>query len=341
MDPTAVPPVPPENGWGTKVVEEALRIARANGLYYTFVGRWTRAGGSLPDAAKTRWSAELHSIETFRSSLDALEDVAGSSGLEYIMIKSAQTLEHVPRDIDIFVREADRAAFLESLKSRGFGFVYNDGGEISLARPGAMRVDVYSRIHYLGRDFLDEAFLFRSRMETPVHDRKVPGLLPEAAFLLNSVHGIFGHGAITLLDLLDLRNLRMLAEGERFRDRAEKFGWARVYDLWSARLASLEAQMYSRHVPVPFPQRLESRFVINAVASLNGHDLGLRGQMLLRLSLLWDRALFVSEAHGFQNALGRSALARAIANSAGHRIRFMRGDRKSTVRALKRVREGS
>jgi Uncharacterised nucleotidyltransferase len=317
-----------------------ITLARANGLYYPFLKRYLAAGGRVPSNETSRWGSVYRAIGGLRSSLDALAEASRVTGIEYLVIKNVQTIEHVPRDLDIFLREADRAAFLEGLRSAGFEFAYNDGSEISLARPGSMRVDVYSRIHYLARDFLDESYLFRSRAATRLHGHEVPGLEPEAAFLLNSAHAIFGHGAITLLDFLDFRNLQALSGvPNQFRDRAASFDWAGVYDLWWQRLADLQVRVFEQRIPTEFPQPLEGRFVLEAVSRLNGHVLGLRERAALRLSLLWDRLLFAAEASGVEEGLRSSALARSLANSAGHRIRFMRGDRKSTLRALKRVRE--
>lgn len=329
-----------EDGLDKQVLNDAIRIAWKNGLYYAFLKRYLDSGHRLPPHEHSRWEAQYHGIVGLQASLDALADTSQSVGIEFLVIKNIQTIEHVPRDLDIFVRDSDRGAFLERLRSEGFEFVYNDGSEISLARPGSMRVDVYSRIHYLGRDFLDEAYLFRSRAAIRLHQREVPGLEPEAAFLLNSAHAMFGHGAVTLLDFLDFRSLQARATTpHRFRGRAASFDWAGVYDLWSQRLAELQAGVLGQRIPVAFPHHLESRFVLDAISRLDGHVLGLRERAALRLSLLWDRLLFAAESSGVEEALRSSAVARSLANSAGHRIRFMRGDRKSTLRALKRVRE--
>src|SRR5207245_9865430 len=104
-------------------------------------------------------------------------------------------------------------------------------------------------------------------------------------------------------------------------------------------LADMPARVLGQRIPVAFPHHLESRFVLDAISRLDGHVLGRRERAALRLSLLWDRLLFAAESSGVEEGLRSSAVARSLANSAGHRIRFMRGDRKSTLRALKRVRE--
>jgi len=331
----------PEDGIDPDVFNDAIRIAWKNGLYYAFLKRYLDSGHRLPPNEHVRWEAQYHGIVGLQASLDALADTSQSAGIEFLLIKNIQTIEHVPRDLDIFVRESDRAVFLDRLREEGFEFVYNDGSEISLARPGSMRVDVYSRIHYLGKDFVDAPYLFDSMTATRIHERDIPGLSFEAAFLVNSVHGIFGHGAISLLDFLDLCNLQVRGKDDSgFRDRAVSFGWAGVYDLWAERLAGLNADVFQRHIPVEFPHRIDSRFVLQAAAQLDGTEFTSRDRVALRASLAWDRLVLLAETTGIQDRLVRSSLARGLANAAGHRLRTLRGDRKNYLRAIKRSGEG-
>ena len=330
-----------EDGFDKQVLTDAIGIAWKNGLYYAFLKRYLDTGHRLPPDEHARWEAQYHGIVGLQASLDALADTSQSGGIEFLVIKDIQTIEHVPRDLDIFVRDSDRGAFLERLREEGFEFVYNDGSEISLARRGSMRVDVYSRIHYLGKDFVDAPYLFDSMTATRIHERDIPGLSFEAAFLVNSVHGIFGHGAISLLDFLDLRNLQVRGKDNGgFRDRAVSFGWGGVYDLWAERLAGLNEDMFRRHIPVEFPHRIDSRFVLQAAAQLDGTEFTSRDRVALRASLAWDRLVLIAETTGIQDRLVRSSLARGLANAAGHRLRSFRGDRKNYLRAIKRSGEG-
>ena len=329
-----------EDGFDKQVLTDAIGIAWKNGLYYAFLKRYLDTGHRLPPDEHARWEAQYHGIVGMQASLDALADTSQSVGIEFLLIKNIQTIEHVPRDLDIFVLDSDRGAFLDRLRSEGFEFVYNDGSEISLARPGSMRVDVYSRLHYLGKDFLDAPYLFDSMATTQIHGRSAPGLAPEAAFLVNSIHGIFGHGAITLLDFLDLCNLRRENDDSHFRNRAASFGWAGVYDIWAERLAGLNADVFQRHIRVEFPHRIDSRFVLQAAAQLDGTEFTSRDRVALRASLAWDRLVLLAETTGIQDRLVRSSLARELANAAGHRLRSFRGDRKNYLRAIKRSGEG-
>jgi len=324
-----------------RTLEAALDLAKVNGLHYAFVQSWIAVGGQLPEREASRRAGDRRAIAGLQSSIDILNDVSQELGIDYAVIKDVQTIDHVPRDLDIFVPEADRKSFLEGLLSRGYAFVYNDGAEVALGRPRSMRIDVYSRIHYLGRDFLDEAYLLGASAAEERHGRTYPGLTPEAAFLLDSIHGIFGHGAISLLDFLELRNLRIRAGDDgRLRVRAATFGWAGVYDLWRQRLSVLSTRVFIQRIPTEFPNRIDARFLLEAVGQLDGDRFTSRDRIALRASVAWDRIILLGETTGIQDRLVRSALVRSLANAAGHRLRTFRGDRKNGLRAIKRAREG-
>jgi len=244
------------------------------------------------------------------------------------VIKNVSALEHAPRDVDVFVPEAERPVLLDALRARGLGTVYDDGAELSLGAAGLARIDVYSRLRYLGRDFLSPAYIVASR--SPVRSLGIehPSLTPEASLLLNSAHGLFGHGSLTLLDLLDLLALLGRTSGDASSRRAAGFGWGRTFDLWLGRIDGLAREVLERRHPVPFPNRHGRRFLLQAAKALDGGPLDPKEQAAFRLSLFWDDLEFLTEGSGAARVLRRSALATDLANVAGHRIRLLRGDRK-------------
>ncbi len=312
-----------------RAAREAFRLAEANGLFYALANRWLAAGRALPRSTEAAWSGVPRQREELRRSLIHLNQAASSSGCDYTVIKEYRALENLPRDIDVFVREPDQPRFLQALTQAGFGFSYRDQAEVSLSKPGCLRVDVYGRIHYLHRDFLDPDFLIGSRRLRTTHDVEHPGLVPEAAYLLNAAHSLFGHAALTLLDFLDFRALRaQIGDQGRIRRMASDRGWGRVLDRWNEHLVRLEHAVYEDRDPVRFPVMNGRRFVLECIEELDGAALSRHDRRALSLSLLWDDLVFLTESSGIADALRRSGVASAASNTAGHRIRLMRGDRK-------------
>lgn len=304
-------------------------MARANGLAYAFLRSLEGAGTDVPPAVAAAWARERAARDTYERTLDLVQECARAGGFDFAVIKNIWTIPHVPRDVDLFVREAQIPEFLRALEDRGFEILYDDPAEISAAKAGHLRVDLYPRIHYLGRDFLDERMLADARTTEPLDGRVLPTIRADVAFALNSIHSIFGHGALTLLDLLDLRALaRRLGGTAPARAHAEALGWARAFDLWTDRLERLGGRLVAPEPPPRFPVRHDRAFVGRIVSALDGEPLRWRTRAALRLSLLWDDLLFASEGSGLQEGLRRSAVASSVANATGHRIRTLRGDRK-------------
>ncbi len=327
VDPaTAEQPVPPAD---EALLRETCNLARANGLYFAFVRRLEGSDIDLPPGEGARWAGELQVHERYLRTLELLRTASEHSRIEYAVIKNVWTIEHVPRDVDVFVPESDVAGFLEALGGQGFETLFDDGAEISTASPGSLRVDIYPRVHYLGRDFLSGAALAAARTTESFSAMRIPTIRADAAFALNSIHSIFGHGAMTLLDFLDLRALAVRSEdGHPARAHAETFGWARTFDLWMEHLERLHETVYEKGLAPTFPLRHGRAFIRQAIALLDGDPLALRERIALRASLLWDDLLFASEGSGLNDGLRRSAMASGVANAAGHRLRTLRGDRK-------------
>jgi hypothetical protein len=307
-------------------LEESIRFARTNGLYYPYVRRLLDDGVALPAAERARWDLELGRLAKLVRSLHTLNDVSEREGVPYAVIKSVRAVPHVPRDVDIFVPEAHLRGMIDGLRRAGLELRYWDDAEISLTGPDTLRIDLYCRIEYVGRPFLSEDFLARSSARHRTHGVDHPGLTEEADLLLNLSHDLFGHSTVTLLDLIDFVDRRDAADRAACERFARSFGWADVFRMWNARIDAME-QAIRAGTPPPFPVRHGWRFLWSCVNALG--EAPARGDRLsVALSFLWDDAVSLSEAYGIGDALRRSPVARGFMNAAGHRLRIMRGDRK-------------
>ena len=322
------PRADPTGRGNAQVVAEAIRIARANGLYYPFVARLVESNGGVTATEAETWAAEQTLRACFLETIRFLNEVSADNGLDYLVIKDCPTIEHVPRDVDILVRGEDRDAFVHSLQEHGLELEYSSPAETSLRGAGRLRVDVYSEIRYLGTEFVSVGFLWHSRRILPTHGIPHPGLAPEATHLLNLIHAFLGRGSLSLLELLDFQGLEPLMTDPRApRAEAEARGWGRVYDLLIADLARLRAGIFDEHRVMQFPHRYGRGFVLDCVSELDVPP-RTREAIALRATLLWDDVLFRLEDSGIADRIRKSAVAVRLGNSVGHRLRSMRGDRK-------------
>jgi hypothetical protein len=310
-----------------RTLDAALRLAQANGLF-TAVGRGLeRAGRTLPGWARAASHAEAQARASYVRSLELLVSASEDAGRGYALIKNVRRIEHVPRDVDVFVRGADLEPFLAALRARGCRIVADDA-EISAHAPGHLRIDLYARIHYLGRDFVLGETLEAARTRETIAGVRTPTVPADVAYALNSIHSVLGHGALSLLDLLDLKHLaRPLGDLRLARAHAERCGWARAFDAWSAYVAGL-ARALDDGTPPAFPHRHGRRFILRFLSLLDGPALDRRERLALGASLLLDDVIFATEGAGLGEAVRRSRAATGVANAAGHRLRTLRGDRK-------------
>lgn len=325
-------PVLKKNG---EVLKAAIALARANALYFPFMNRLIRSGVGLPPREREPWARELEAALEFKRTIEVLNEVSRNSGIPYTLIKNGGIIEHVPRDVDILVRPDDRNQFIELLAEHGLNLIHDARSETTLARSGLMKIDVYARIHYLGRDFLGENFLWDSRLKASTHGISHPALNPEASYTLDLIHGLMGHGGITLLDFLDLRGLRrQMKNPGACRAEALAFGWQGAFDLCTAELDTLARIAYEDRAAIDFPFRYGRQFIMRCVNSLDGDSLTPHQRLALDLSLLWDEVVDFSETSGLATILRRSETVFRIANSLGHQLRSMRGDWKGSDHRL-------
>jgi hypothetical protein len=307
---------------------EAADLADRNGLYYPFMQAWLRGGGRTPPTHRERWARELSAREALLHTLSLLNRVAEVTGTEYTVIKDSAVPDAVPRDVDILVHPRMSAEFLKGLAREGLVSLFDNEAEHSFVGPDTMRVDVYNRIHYLGREFISLEHLRTSRVPKITHGVEHPGLNPSASFLVNSIHGLLGHAALSLLDFLDLcENQDMAGDLAAVRAQADEAGWGRCFDRWVAYLLDLRTRVVENNQAIRFPLRHGHRLIRACLSEIDGDLPRKRG--LLDLSLLWDDLVFYSEDSGLREGLKRSRLATAMANATGHRLRILRGDRKA------------
>ncbi len=323
-----------------EALDAAITLAKPNGLYFPFMKWLIRKRIKVPSKEDKSWASELQSMSEFKNTIGVLNEILQNAGLEYILIKNGNIIEHVPRDVDILVHEQDRDQLIDLFRANGLKLLYNGWSETSLVKAGLMRIDIYTRIHYIGMNFLDENYLWESCKINSEHGMTYPSLTLEADYLLNSIHGLLGHQGITLLDFLNLSSLeRRLSNLVGCRNQAVISGWGNVFDLWTDRLQMLRSKIYEQHLPIKFPLKHDRRFILRCVSALDRRTLRRRERLVFGLSLLWGDLVFLSENSRIANTLRQYRIATKVMNSIGHRLMSIRGDMKSLSPVLKEKSE--
>jgi len=313
------------------LLKAAIKLAEKNGLYYYFIFRLRELNLDLSFLDKYPWDRELQKLSALKKTLTFLNDIRKHDGIDYIVIKACTNIPHVPRDVDILVRIEDREKIYDIFRRNGMEVLYSNSVETAFGKEGYMKLDIYSRIQYIGMNFIDSEFLWDSKVEDRMFGMKYPSLNDEANFLLLLVHSIFGHRSMSLLDFLHIKTLMSNIDKRVCRDYAYGVGWGAVFDMSLEKLESIYKTIY-KDGGVSFPYLFDRKFMLKCVASMDGLKMKRREKVFFSVSLGLDRFSYELARSRFYNYLLAFNTGRRIFNSLGYFVRNRRGDRHGIYR---------
>ena len=310
------------------LMKKAIKLAERNGLYYYFVQKLRELNQDLPFLDKERWDRELQKLSALKKTLGFLNDMQKHDGIDYILIKACTKIPHLPRDIDILVRIEDRKKIYDMFEREDMKVIYSNEVETAFNKEGYMKLDIYSRVQYIGMNFIGGEFLWNSRVEDKMFGIEYPSLSDEANFLLLLIHSIVGHRSMTLLDFLHMKVLmNNIQDIGVCRGHAHEKGWGTVFEMGLEELQTIYKNIYNDKKVVSFPYLFDRKFMLNCVASLEGLKMKKREKVFFHISLGLDRLSYELEKMPFYDYLLAFNTGRRIFNFFGYFIRNRRGDR--------------
>jgi len=310
------------------LLKSVIKLAERNGLYYYFIYQLKKLGVDLPLAERGRWNKENQKLSEFKETIKLLNKVSKDYGIEYVIIKACNTIPHIPRDVDIFVRNEDGTNIIKALEDNGMKCVQRGITETSL-KGDYMKIDIYTEICYIGVDFIDGDFLLQSRVKDEVFGIEYYGLNNEANLLLMLVHSLFGHRSMSLLDFMHIKHIKGNINIDACREYARERGWERVFDLVLNELDDLYERIYDIGEIVHFPYLFNKRFVLKCISEIDKLDLGKYNKMFLHITLAQDKIIYGLKDTPIYNLLKSFGPVRHLINSLTAFVKSKRGDRKS------------
>ena len=312
------------------LLKSAVKLAERNGFYYYFIYRLKEQGVELSFLGEERRNEEEQKLSDFKETITLLNDVSKESGISYILIKDCNTIPHIPRDVDIFVRAGDKEDMIKALEGYGVRCEHSGSIETSLLGEAYLPIDLYTKIIYFGNEFLDEGFLFDSIEKKEIFGIRYPGLNNEAEFMLTLLHGLFGHRRLTLLDFLHIKRLNDKGLSIKFCESyARNRNWKSVFTLALERLNLIQKEIYEEKKEIVFPYLFDIKFVMKCIQQINGISLSQSDKILINFSLFLDGAKLKLEGSMFYNTIRKCTPLRKVLLSVGYRSRSMRGDKYS------------
>ena len=311
-----------------KLLKSAIKLAEKNGLYYYFIYRLKELCVELPSSEEEHWKEENKKLSEFKKTILFLNNVSKEYGMDYILIKEYNTIPHVSRDIDIFVRKEERQKFIEVLEDNDMERVHSSVAETKL-KGKYMKIDIYTRICYLTVDFMDDKSLFLSKTESEIFGIGYPRLNNEANFLLTLVHSLFGHRTMTLLDFLHIKYLRNDINVDACKKYAYERGWETVLDLILERLDYLFERIYEQGEFIHFPYLFNRNLILKCISGIEKLDMGKHDKIFLNIGLFQDRIIYELKDTPLYNLLRFFEPVRNRINSLTAYVKSLQGDKKS------------
>ena len=312
-----------------KEYNQVVYFAQKNGLYYKFVTGVTSGSSQIHNLDTEQWTITSERIGDCKQTIEFLDGVCNRYGIDFVLIKLFNTIQHVPNDIDIFVNRNDRKRLIHALEENGMEPLYSSVTETKL-EGDYVKTDIYTQVRHLGMDFLDDDLVWSSKTQNEFFGVEYPALNSNADLLMLIPHHILVHKRMTLLDFLHLRNRIREADTAWCRDYAYERGWGRLFDLMLDHVSSLEQKIYEENEYVEFPYVFDTRFVLRCISESNGPNVNYYNKPFLYMSFYLQDLMYRTEGTYPYRFLRSVPLARRTVNSISSLLKVLRGDRKSS-----------
>lgn len=311
-------------------LKAAVKYAEKNGLYYQFISGLSRFDISLNTSQEKRWLEEKEKLEDYKETIRILNKCSQKSKIDYVLIKACNSILHVPRDVDIYIRDKDQSKFIESLEKEGMACIHSDDVDTTLVKGEHMKIDLYTGLCYFTYEFIDSEFIFGSCEKDFIFAIEYPGLKPESNLLVILVHSLFGHSSMTLLDFLHMKSLiSEINDINVCRNYAYSKGWGNTFDLTINEINRIIELIYVENKDLIFPYFFGRRFVFKCISGIQKLTLTNSNKLFLEASIFQDFIVVNLKNTPFYNTLRSFEPTRRVVSSVGYFIRNMRGDKRS------------
>jgi len=310
-------------------LNQTMKLADINGVYYLFLLKLQEIGINIP-SQQNRFKDELKKLGELKRTIEFLNKTSKSIKCKFMIIKACNEIPHVPRDIDILVKEKDKVTFTKKFHESGYKCIYSTNVETSYQKEGYLKIDIYTRIRYLTIDFIDPEYLWDSYIVRKFFDIKYPTLENDANILLMFAHSLYGHRNMTLLDFLHIKRALNNTDIANCRKLANQGGWKNTFNMIYSKFGEITNSISTNDSrSISFPYRFSPSFINQSISQLNQVKLSKKTRIFLYLSFILDRFLFDMQKTRLYDSLSNNYWIRKKMNSFNYFIRHGCGDDKS------------
>lgn len=304
------------------LIECVIEAASKNGLEYLVSNKLEEKGIETNEI-------DLKDLDKLKNTIKLLNIVSKESGIDYILIKDCNTVPHIPRDVDIFIRQNDKDKMISALKKHSLQLECSNIIETTVSGDDTLPLDVYTKIIYFDHEFLDEKFLFDSVEKREFFGIEYPGLNYEAEFLLTLLHGLFGHRRLTLLDFIHLKRIKEKNPNRNLCcDYAKKNNWDKSFSIMNRKFSEIQKNILEGHLN-NFPYLFDINFVMECIEAVDSINLSNKDKILIIYSLFLDGLKLKVENSPLNDTIKKHEWLRKTLLNIAYTSRTMRKDKYS------------
>ena len=189
---------------------------------------------------------------------DTIEDLKRHIQTDYIIFKTYKgaSFHRIGNDIDVVVKHQDLRDIHQSLLSKGYQDVVRFPRHercIMVKKPGQMNLHIQSRIHWCGKEYLDERLIWENPRDVTYAGHHIQINNVNADFLIHLAHINFEHPFYKFSELLYLFTLASMVDYQQVIGQAQKYRWKQTLLRNINLMNNIHRMLYDEPVTVAVP----------------------------------------------------------------------------------------
>jgi hypothetical protein len=281
------PDLPTIMGNKPKIWLKTVAIAKESGLLYYFSKRLFEEGMLSKSSLEYMVKEEEKGFKKLRNTLLFIKSVFESEGLDFRIIKFYRNIPYVPRDVDILIRKDQTDQVFAVLGKKGVIRSFSNGVETQFRKKDLFKIDLYQGFHYLSLNFFDDEFLWKNPRIVNICCIECPIPSYEADFLSTVIHSFLGHGYLSLLDFIYIKDLmNKIYNFNEILYQVRKYNWSYAFLSMISTIIQFYQEIYLKSNIIDFPYVFSPKFILKTFNGFANMPINAKSKFAFILSSL-------------------------------------------------------
>jgi hypothetical protein len=242
----------------TPDIHRLLQIALIDNALTFVAGRLLQDRVLLADVRTYLEDIVAKGHRKFEQAADTLADFKQFMPADTLLFKTYKGTHHtrIGNDIDVLVKKGDLAGLHDALLAAGYGDVVlfpRHEHCIMVKKPGQINLHIQSRVHWCGKQFLDEAVIWDNPRMVTFAGQELETSNATADFLIHLAHINFEHPFFRLSELLYLFSLVPAVDFNLAWEQVGRYRWQRTFRRTVNMMNNIHMALYGEPVTDQVP----------------------------------------------------------------------------------------